>query len=311
MLAPTPVSALVHSSTLVTAGVYLLFRFGPSCSYFVLWAGLLTTLFAGLSCLFESDIKKVIALSTLRQLGIIFSSLGLGCRSLAFAHLNLHASFKALLFMVVGTVIHGVYGSQEARLCTVLWYSAPWLFLTISLVCLSMCGLVFMSGWASKDAILECSYNLGFPYFSLLLYYLGICLTVGYCYRLLFRFSYSNHCDSPCSCSLPLSGLVRKVVLWLLLCRTVQGVLLSSFSGVRFVGLAPADKLFLLVLVLVSVLCSHLVSESSTSFCGPFSLISSWSGAASSSRLLIRAVTSTEHSLAMGWGFRSFPRLVA
>merc|ERR1719290_882011 len=111
ILAPTPVSALVHSSTLVTAGVYLLLRFFPSSSTLLIHVGIFTTLIAGLAAALECDTKKIVALSTLSQLGLIITSLGLGARSLCFAHLNTHASFKALLFLAIGTYIHSIYGS--------------------------------------------------------------------------------------------------------------------------------------------------------------------------------------------------------
>jgi len=115
MLAPTPVSALVHSSTLVTAGVYLLYRYSPVPSNLLIYVGLFTTMIAGLAAITECDTKKIIALSTLSQLGLIVTSLGLGERSLCFAHLNTHAAFKALLFLAVGTAIHSHFGSQEVR----------------------------------------------------------------------------------------------------------------------------------------------------------------------------------------------------
>merc|ERR1711931_79054 len=113
--APTPVSSLVHSSTLVTAGVYLLYRFVPVESGILVVAGIATTLIAGLGAFLEADLKKVVAMSTMSQLGLIFTSLGLGLKSLTFLHLNLHASAKALLFMAIGLVIHSNYGSQESR----------------------------------------------------------------------------------------------------------------------------------------------------------------------------------------------------
>merc|ERR1712168_631462 len=116
IVAPTPVSALVHSSTLVTAGVYLLYRFIPHNSHFLLFSGVLTTVIAGMAALVEADLKKVVALSTLSQLGLIVTSLGLGQRRLAFLHLNLHASYKSLLFLAVGSLIHNLYGSQGTRI---------------------------------------------------------------------------------------------------------------------------------------------------------------------------------------------------
>jgi len=146
MLAPTPVSALVHSSTLVTAGVYLLIRFYPSECRLLVFVGSFTILLAGIAACLECDTKKIIALSTLSQLGLIMFRLGLGKRSLCFAHLNTHAAFKALLFMAVGTVIHAVYGNQESRSCAVLAYSSPLMITTLVVSLLSMCGVFFFSG---------------------------------------------------------------------------------------------------------------------------------------------------------------------
>merc|ERR1712212_164553 len=143
MLAPTPVSALVHSSTLVTAGVYLLFRFYPIPTRFVVWVGLFTILLSGFAALVECDIKKIIALSTLSHLGLIILALGLGERSLCFAHLNTHAAFKALLFIGVGSSIHTRYGSQEARTSASFFRSSPFLVGVMVVAKLSMCGFVF------------------------------------------------------------------------------------------------------------------------------------------------------------------------
>jgi len=121
MSAPTPVSALVHSSTLVTAGVYLLIRFLPNTFYMLSLLGLLTILSSGLSALTEVDLKKVVALSTLSQLGFIMRSLGCGSKSLVFFHLLIHASIKALLFVCIGVVIHSSFSSQEKRRVSHFW----------------------------------------------------------------------------------------------------------------------------------------------------------------------------------------------
>jgi len=185
MLAPTPVSALVHSSTLVTAGVYLLYRYYAAPSTFLLFVGLFTTLVAGLAATFESDTKKIIALSTLRQLGLMVTTMGLGERSLCFAHLNTHAAFKALLFLAVGTAIHSVYGSQEVRTRVPLSGSSPFIIIILVATSSSMCGLVFMSGWVTKEAILESRLNNSVRFCSLVLFYAGIGLTVLYSLRLI------------------------------------------------------------------------------------------------------------------------------
>jgi len=126
MLAPTPVSALVHSSTLVTAGVYLLYRYAALPHNLALYVGILTTLVSSAAALLENDTKKIIALSTISHLGVIVLALGISERELAFVHLNIHAAFKALLFLAAGTIIHTNYSSQEARVCSSLCFTSPW-----------------------------------------------------------------------------------------------------------------------------------------------------------------------------------------
>merc|ERR1739838_237242 len=222
--APTPVSALVHSSTLVTAGVYLLFRFVPLCFSILVYTGVLTTFLAGLAAFFESDFKKIIALSTLSQLGIIITGLGLGQRSLRFLHLNLHASYKALLFMAVGILIHANYGSQGFRKLGTLVASSSLVGVSLSLACVSMCGLVFTSGWCSKDTILATSFCTATPLSLVVLFYFGLVLTVAYSFRLVFWASsvHSAHLSSTCTLNL---GSVLKFPLYILCYLSIlQGI---------------------------------------------------------------------------------------
>lgn len=144
--APTPVSALVHSSTLVTAGLYLLYRFLPSGSSLLVNIGLFTTLLAGLSACLEADIKKIIAYSTLSQLGVIIICLGLGNKSIMFGHMLSHAGFKALMFMCVGVVIHISFCGQESRLSASLQSTSSFVGVCLSVSSLCLCGLIFSSG---------------------------------------------------------------------------------------------------------------------------------------------------------------------
>lgn len=119
MSAPTPVSALVHSSTLVTAGIYLVSRFEGLLRHrnytFLLGVGLVTRVVAGISAILEVDIKKIIALSTLRQLGVIATALGLGLPQVSYYHLLVHAFFKALIFLCIGSLIHRSNDYQDVR----------------------------------------------------------------------------------------------------------------------------------------------------------------------------------------------------
>ena len=188
--APTPVSALVHSSTLVTAGVYLLIRFSESItltsSILLMFLSTVTIFLSGLVANFEYDIKKIIALSTLRQLGVIIFSISLGLYSLAFFHLVIHALFKALLFLCVGVLIHGVGGTQDIRICGGLVQSFPLIGVCINLANLSLCGLPFLSGFYSKDLIIEIAAQGAWNQFVILVLFLAVGLTVTYSVRLVY-----------------------------------------------------------------------------------------------------------------------------
>jgi NADH-ubiquinone oxidoreductase chain 5 len=153
------VSALVHSSTLVTAGVYLLVRFRGIIrirfSFFLFYISVLTILISGLGANFEFDLKKIIALSTLRQLGLIMSILSLGCYKIAYFHLLTHAIFKALLFLCGGFIIHQFNNIQDIRILGGLSTVSPSVCVCLNVANLALCGFPFMAGFYSKDLILE------------------------------------------------------------------------------------------------------------------------------------------------------------
>ncbi len=159
--APTPISALVHSSTLVTAGVFLIYRFYPTLSLHPIFNRLLlciasaTILIAGLRAFKESDIKKIIALSTLRQLGVIIFSLAINLPELAYFHILTHATFKALLFIAAGNLITQTSHTQDLRQFGNIWYTHPLTLSSILVAKLSLIGFPFMAGFYSKDLIIE------------------------------------------------------------------------------------------------------------------------------------------------------------
>nr|YP_010471484.1 NADH dehydrogenase subunit 5 [Thienemanniella nipponica]UVG40823.1 NADH dehydrogenase subunit 5 [Thienemanniella nipponica] len=192
MAAPTPVSALVHSSTLVTAGVYLLIRFNvllmssEKISSFLLLIGGLTMFMAGFSANFEYDLKKIIALSTLSQLGLMMSILSMGFPKLAFFHLLTHALFKALLFMCAGVIIHNMKNSQDIRDMGLLLSSMPLSISCLNLANLALCGMPFLAGFYSKDLILEIVLISNMNFFSFFLYFVSTGLTVCYSFRLVY-----------------------------------------------------------------------------------------------------------------------------
>nr|YP_009685484.1 NADH dehydrogenase subunit 5 [Parribacus antarcticus]QDM38491.1 NADH dehydrogenase subunit 5 [Parribacus antarcticus] len=191
MAAPTPVSALVHSSTLVTAGVYLLIRFSPALEGSVVMPGLLiisclTTFMAGLGANFEYDLKKIIALSTLSQLGIMMSILAIGAADLALFHLLSHALFKALLFMSAGSVIHNTKDYQDIRHMGGLINNMPLTSMNMTLSNLALCGMPFLAGFYSKDLIIEVVFMSSINVVSFILFVLSTGLTVCYTFRLIY-----------------------------------------------------------------------------------------------------------------------------
>nr|YP_011011074.1 NADH dehydrogenase subunit 5 [Cymoninus sechellensis]WPW49242.1 NADH dehydrogenase subunit 5 [Cymoninus sechellensis] len=195
MAAPTPVSALVHSSTLVTAGVYLLIRFNVNMwfdnSLFLL-ISILTMFMSGLGANYEYDLKKIIALSTLSQLGLMMSILFMNYPIMSFFHLLTHAFFKALLFLCAGLYIHCVNNTQDIRYMSGLFNSLPFTSSCFMISNISLCGLPFMSGFYSKDMIVE---NMMMSYYNIficLLFYISIGLTACYTMRLIYFIMFKN-----------------------------------------------------------------------------------------------------------------------
>jgi NADH-quinone oxidoreductase subunit L len=160
MAGPTPVSALIHAATMVTAGVYLvvrcnvMFEMAPAAQELILWVGLSTSILAALIGLKQNDIKKVLAYSTVSQLGLMFIALGVGAYSSAMFHLITHAFFKALLFLGSGSVIHGMGGEQDIRKMGGLKTHMPLTYYTFLIGTLAISGMPLFSGFFSKDEIL-------------------------------------------------------------------------------------------------------------------------------------------------------------
>nr|YP_010936658.1 NADH dehydrogenase subunit 5 [Anomala rufiventris]WKW91627.1 NADH dehydrogenase subunit 5 [Anomala rufiventris] len=190
MAAPTPVSSLVHSSTLVTAGVYLLIRFNfalnSNLMLMLLFLGTMTMFMAGIGANYEFDLKKIIALSTLSQLGLMMSILALGEYSLAFYHLLTHALFKALLFMCAGCMIHSLGNCQDIRYMGGMVKIMPLTCTYFMISNLSLCGLPFLSGFYSKDLILEIVSMSYLNIYIYIIFFISTGLTVCYTFRLIY-----------------------------------------------------------------------------------------------------------------------------
>jgi NADH-ubiquinone oxidoreductase chain 5 len=165
MEGPTPVSALIHAATMVTAGVYLLIRSSPLIEYsstillICLWLGAITTVFSSLIGLFQQDIKKIIAYSTMSQLGMMVIAIGLSSYNVALFHLINHAFYKGLLFLGAGAVIHAVADNQDLRKYGGLFSFLPLTYTVILMASLSLAAFPFMTGFYSKDFILESAFG--------------------------------------------------------------------------------------------------------------------------------------------------------
>ena len=188
MEGPTPVSALIHAATMVTAGVYLLMRSSPLIEYsstvlvICLWLGAITTIFSSLIGLFQQDIKKVIAYSTMSQLGMMVIGIGLSCYNVALFHLINHAFYKALLFLGAGAVIHSVSDNQDFRKYGGLIAFLPLTYSVMLIASLSLLAIPFMTGFYSKDFILESSYGQ-FYLSSTIIYFIA---TIGAMFTTLY-----------------------------------------------------------------------------------------------------------------------------
>jgi len=188
MEGPTPVSALIHAATMVTAGVYLLMRSSPLIEYsntvllLCLWIGAVTTVFSSLIGLFQQDIKKVIAYSTMSQLGMMVIAIGLSSYNIALFHLVNHAFYKGLLFLGAGAVIHAVSDNQDFRKYGGLKAFLPLTYSVMLIASLSLVAFPFMTGFYSKDFILESSYGQ-FYFSSTVVYFIS---TIGAMFTTLY-----------------------------------------------------------------------------------------------------------------------------
>jgi len=190
MEGPTPVSALIHAATMVTAGVYMvarshtIFERAPSALTVVAIIGTLTAFFAATIGIAQTDIKKVLAYSTVSQLGYMFMACGVGAFSAGIFHLMTHAFFKGLLFLAAGSVIHAVGGEQDMRKMGGLWRKIPWTWATMLIATCAIAGIPPLAGFFSKDEILWRAYQASWAYW--LVGVVTAFLTSFYMFRLMY-----------------------------------------------------------------------------------------------------------------------------
>ncbi|WP_424631699.1 NADH-quinone oxidoreductase subunit L [Bradyrhizobium sp. SYSU BS000235] len=195
MEGPTPVSALIHAATMVTAGVFMvarlspLFELAPNAKAFVMFIGATTAFFAATVGLVQNDIKRIVAYSTCSQLGYMFVAMGAGAYSVGIFHLFTHAFFKALLFLGSGSVIHAMHHEQDIRKMGGLKDKIPYTFVAMTIGTLALTGFPLFAGYFSKDAIIESAFVAHNPFalYAFLSTVIGAGLTAFYSWRLVFK----------------------------------------------------------------------------------------------------------------------------
>src|SRR6266705_2840027 len=195
MEGPTPVSALIHAATMVTAGVFMvarlspLFELAPNAQAVVMFFGATTAFFAATIGLVQNDIKRIVAYSTCSQLGYMFVAMGAGAYSVGMFHLFTHAFFKALLFLGSGSVIYAMHHEQDIRNMGGLWRKIPYTFAVMCIGTLALPGFPLFAGYFSKDAIIESAYasHNPFAFYGFLMTVAAALLTSFYSWRLIFK----------------------------------------------------------------------------------------------------------------------------
>nr|YP_010610700.1 NADH dehydrogenase subunit 5 [Luteuthis dentatus]WAP91468.1 NADH dehydrogenase subunit 5 [Luteuthis dentatus]WAP91494.1 NADH dehydrogenase subunit 5 [Luteuthis dentatus] len=264
MAAPTPVSALVHSSTLVTAGVFLIIRFYPfllkfdELMVFMMYIAIMTTIMSGICAIYENDMKKIIALSTLSQLGVMMFSLSLMMPMLALFHLYTHAMFKALLFVCGGNIIYCYGGNQDIRLISGVSKLLPFTSLCLNIANMALCGFPFLAGFYSKDMIIEKMLYGNMNMFMVMLMLVGIFLTLFYSMRLSINMIWSGEVKSSYSCikDNDMNMIIPMIVL-------VMGALFSGFMFQQIfmqfseeIFLPSFYKMLIMIIIIISLIIS-------------------------------------------------------
>jgi NADH-ubiquinone oxidoreductase chain 5 len=269
--APTPVSALVHSSTLVTAGVFLLIRFYPFLrsinifNKFILFIAVSTIIIAGIRATTECDIKKIIALSTLRQLGIIITRIGLGFPQIAFIHIVIHALFKALLFICAGNLIRLHRHAQDLRWIGNTLNAAPVTATCILIANTALCGFPFIAGFYSKDLIIETAIFSEQNRFIVILILLSVGFTSFYSMRFSIVTIWGPRLHKPHSSMTENIIVVKPIIIMATLSIITGSIMLWSLPNYSLIIRLPLSiKLRTIILILSGAVLGWATSLLST-----------------------------------------------
>lgn len=268
--APTPVSALVHSSTLVTAGVFLLIRFYPFLrtlklfNIIILFVAVSTIIIAGARATTECDIKKIIALSTLRQLGMIITRIGLGFPQIAFIHIVIHALFKALLFICAGNLIRLHRHAQDLRWIGNTLNIAPVTSTCILIANTALCGFPFIAGFYSKDLIIETALFSEQNRFIVLLILLSVGFTSFYSMRLSIVTVWGPRLHKPNSSTTEDMMVVKPIIIISTLSIITGSIIIWSIpETIEGANLPFTLKIRTLILVITGAILGWTVSKTS------------------------------------------------
>nr|YP_010411925.1 NADH dehydrogenase subunit 5 [Notostomum cyclostomum]URP31059.1 NADH dehydrogenase subunit 5 [Notostomum cyclostomum] len=273
MAAPTPVSALVHSSTLVTAGVFILIRFYNFIMQFdmfnkiLMYSSIITTLVASMCAIMENDMKKIVALSTLSQLGLMMTTLSLGMLNMCFMHMVVHAMFKALLFLCVGILINYNSHSQDLRWVGNLAYNMPVTSSCMLISILSMSGFPFLSAFYTKDLIMEYCVCYMNNMFMMIFMYVSIGLTMFYSLRMIFNIMLNSTNMLPYNMMNEEINLMKTLIL-----MTTPSVCLGSMmswimiNDMYTMSLTLLEMLMPLTIIMFSFMLAYLMSTMYMSF---------------------------------------------
>nr|YP_010987631.1 NADH dehydrogenase subunit 5 [Oxytelus finitimus]WON66050.1 NADH dehydrogenase subunit 5 [Oxytelus finitimus] len=272
MAAPTPVSSLVHSSTLVTAGVYLLIRFynclNLNLLMFLLLIGVMTMFMAGLGANYEYDLKKIIALSTLSQLGLMISILSMGDIMLSFYHLLTHALFKATLFMCAGNMIHTLMNCQDIRYMGNMITQLPLTCVIFNISNLSLCGFPFLAGFYSKDLILEVVSMSYINIYIYIIFYISTGFTMMYTIRLMYYSMIGNFNFLGMNSMVESSFIMLKSMLLLVIMINIGGSMLSwlIIKTPYFICLPIIMKFMTIISILLGLIIGYNLSKMKLSY---------------------------------------------